>query len=677
MRHRRTWLIIRKTPLDAQGIAMARPFHAPIVLAAALAGLCVGFAGCSSRTNVSAIGNTPATYSHVYITAQEVWFNNSATAGPDDGGWVKFPLSTPATVDLVADSGGNFGNLVTDLKLAPGSYSQIRLIPVDASVPLTISAQTLGAAYNMEADYIDGNGNSQQVPLEVLNPDKGIGVQASLTVPIGNVGAAVGAGLAGAGTGTGTTTDGSLTGSTGLTGTTDSGETGFGTTTGTTGTTGTTPTTTTGLPTTTAEFSLSINGTTDLMPFSYGTPCATTTSATPCATLASGILLSSHASAYDLSQSGGIQGQLTLTNLTGITGVSGLPAIQVAAEALTADGTRHFVVASAPVSSDGTFTLYPLAANSSNSTVSYDLVIHGQGIATIVIKDVQIPAVNSSSNPNDTTTTGTTGTTTAATTTNPDTTPITPTNLVSVGTLIPRAVGTYTANVKTAANAPLPAGAEVAFYQTISASGEVPYVIEESPIDPFNQVLDNPQTLSAGTIDSGTFVSSGATVTVVSAAPHEGTGTYQVAATAPLYADGMLGIPVSPPPASSTTSTTSTTPPPPQEVTVTALSLASGGSPASISAGITQASAGKYDHGELLVSHNGQLIASQPLDAALTGGGSVILNGLPGGTSGSLYYLSVRVWKSSNPAGTLARQWYPTAVDLRSASSASVQLSIN
>ncbi len=209
---------------------MARRFRlAPLALAAA----CAALGACSSRTNVSAIGNTPATYSHVYITAQAVWFNNSATAGPDDGGWAKFPLSTPVTVDLVADSGGNFANMFTDLKVTPGSYSQIRLIPVDASTPLTISAQTLGATYNMEADYIDSSGNTQQLPLEVLNPDKGVGIQTSLTVPIGNVGAAVGAATSGVG-GTGTSTDN--------TGTTDSSGTSFGSTFGsTTSPTGTSP----------------------------------------------------------------------------------------------------------------------------------------------------------------------------------------------------------------------------------------------------------------------------------------------------------------------------------------------------------------------------------------------------------------------------------------------------
>jgi len=601
---------------------MARPRTAQ--LAVALAALAAALAGCSTRTNVAATGNSPALYTHVYITAQAVWFNGSATAGPDDGGWKQFPISTPVTVDLVTYSGGNFANLATDLRLAPSSYSQLRFIPVDASTPLTVSAQTLGARYNMEADFVDSSGVTHQLPLELLNPDKGLGIQASLSVPFGNIGAVLGA----------------------VSSQTSTTPAGFGATTTTATTTATTSATT--ATTTTAQFALAFDGTRDLTAFTYGG--------------VNGVLLSSHVSAYDLSKSGGIQGQLTLTNLTGLTSANGTPGIEVNAEVLSADGTRHFVVARAPVASDGSFTLYPLAANSSNNT-SYDLVIHGPGIATIIIKSILIPATGSQG-------VSTTGTSTTGTTTNPDTSPITPANLVSVGTLVPRAAGTYTANIATAAGAPLPAGAQVAFYQTLPSSGEVPYVIEASPIDPFNQVLANAQSLSTGTMDSGTYVSSGATLTVVSAAPAEGAGTYQVAASAPLYADGLLGTLVTAP---TTAGVTSAGP-----ITLGTLALASGSSAASVAASVQASSTGKYDQGELMLGQNGQLIASAPLDAALkSGGGTVQLAGVPGGTGSSVYYLTVRAWNSSDPSGTLTRQWYAGAVDLRSTLSASVQLTID
>ncbi|HEV2284992.1 MAG TPA: DUF4382 domain-containing protein, partial [Steroidobacteraceae bacterium] len=508
------------------------------LLTSSLAVLAAALAGCSTRTNVAATGDTPALYTHVYVTAQAVWFNSNATAGPDDGGWAKFPLTTPVTVDLVADSAGNFANLATDLKLAPGSYSQVRLIPVDALAPLAVSAQTLGALYNMEADFVDASGVTQQLPLELLNPDKGLGIQTNLRVPFGNAGAAFGA-LSSQPATTPTDTTGATFGTT--TGTA------FGTTTGTTfgTTTGTgfgTSTGSTGTATTTAEFSLTFDGTRDLTPFNYGGT--------------SGVLFSSHVSAYDLSQVGGIQGQLTLTNLTGLTSANGTPGLEASAEVLSADGTRHVVVARAPVGSDGTFTVYPLptsiasfnafGTNTTNLT-SYDLVIHGPGIATIIVKNVQIPPVNSTSGGFGTSATSLGTTTTSTVGTNPDTTPVTPTNLVSVGTFVPRAAAPYTATVAIAAATPLPAGAAVNFYQTLRANGEVPYVIAAVPIDPFNQVLVNAPSLSTGTVDSGTYVSTGATITVVSEDPAESAGSYQVAASAPSYADGALGTKVSAP----------------------------------------------------------------------------------------------------------------------------------
>src|SRR5437660_2455170 len=580
-------------------------------LAVPIAVLACVLAGCSVKTDVSVTGNSPALYSHVWITAQEVWFNTSANAGPDDGGWVKFPLSTPATVDLVTDSGGNLGSLVTGLKLASGNYSQVRLIPVDAAADLTSSAKTAGALYNAEADFVDSGGTPHQLPLELLSPDQGIGIQGSLSVPIGNIGAAL----------SGATTPTSSTPSTTASATTSS--------------------------TTTASFALDFDGARDLALFTYAG-----------ASSPNGILMSSHASAYDLSQVGGISGQLTLTNLTGI---NGLPAIQVSAEVLSADLSRHVVVSSTPVHADGSFLLYPLATSSSNPP-TYDVVIHGAGIATIIIKAVQVSPASSSTSSTTSASTSTTGSSA--------------TNTVSVGTLIPRSASAYTVNLGNASGPALPAGAWVAFYQTLAAKGEVPYLIEASPIDPFSQTLANfnptlanAQGLSTGTIDSGTYNASGATVTLVSAAPVEKAGGYLVAASALGYQDGPLTTSVAAP-------QSGTTAPP---VTLPALTLAAGDSPGSISVSITQATAGKYDHGELLVGHDGTLIAAAPLDAALTQGpgATVTVNSVPSGTPASLYYLTVRAWKSAAPSSTLHRQSYSTPIDLRGSASGSAQLTIN
>jgi hypothetical protein len=652
-------------------------------------------AGCGARTEVSQSGNAPAQYSHVYITTQEVWFNTSATAGPDDSGWTKFPLTTPATVDLVGDEDGTLGTIATNVNLVAGTYSQIRLIPIDSSAALSVSATAIGATYNAEADYVDpATGTTVQLPLELLNPDKGIGIQASLKVPIGNVGSAGIGAIAGGSSGGIGTSDATSTA-----GTTDA--TGIGTSTGTTTASATGTTTST----TIASFTVNIDGNRDLVPFVY--PLAGKGGI-------NGIMLSSHATAFDLSQVTGIQGTLTLTNLTGYTAVSGLPDIQATAESLSTDGTRHEVVLSVPVHSDGTFLLYPLPTSSSTA-VYYDVVIHGSGIATIIIKNVYVslPSTSSSSSFGSTTTTGTTttdtttattGTTTSlsaatinSTNTSIDTATITPPSLttVSIGTLLPRYASTYTANI-TAASAALPAGADVAFYETLSGSGEVPYVIESSPIDPFNQNLFSAQTVSACTVDSGTFLANGETINVISAAPVQGAGGYIVAATAPNYADGAFSAKVAAPAscvtaaagaAPPTTTTTTTATAAPVSVAVPALSLASGAATGSVVAVVTANS--KYNAGQLLISHEGALVAQVPLTADLLASGGNVSATVPAGTASSLYYVSVRVWNTSNPAqnpappgtgltaGTLSRQWFDTPADLRSTTSVSLPITIN
>jgi hypothetical protein len=159
-------------------------------------------------------------------------------------------------------------------------------------------------------------------------------------------------------------------------------------------------------------------------------------------------------------------------------------------------------------------------------------------------------------------------------------------------------------------------------------------------------------------------------VTLVSAAPAEGAGRYLVAASAPSFTDGTLTTTVSAPPAGTTT---------PVAVTVPALTLAPGVTSGSISASVTQATAGKYDHGELLVTHNGALVATTPVDAALAqgAGATITLNGLPTGNSAALYYVAVRAWNSRDATGTLQRQSYPTAIDLRGSATGAVQVTIN
>src|ERR1700720_4686230 len=145
-------------------------------------GVSAALVGCAPKTNVSTTANVPAQYQHVYMTVQEVWFNTSATAGPDDTTWAKFPLSPPVTIDLAASVDGTLNSIATGLGLPIGTYTQVRLIPVDGAATLLSSAQSLGARYNSEVDYLDSAGAVQKVRLELQNPDKGIGVATSVQV---------------------------------------------------------------------------------------------------------------------------------------------------------------------------------------------------------------------------------------------------------------------------------------------------------------------------------------------------------------------------------------------------------------------------------------------------------------------------------------------------------------
>jgi hypothetical protein len=644
--------------------------YCPPVLVACLGAVTALLAGCNTRTDVSLTGNTPTQYSHVWITTQEVWFNTNGTAGPNDGGWEKFPLSTPTTIDMVTVNAGNLSSITSGLRVSPATYSQVLIIPLDQSTPLTTSAQNVGALYNSEADYVDSTGTTRQLPLEFLNPNQGVGITTSLKVPLGHVGVtAIGAGLgaaAGAVAGNNTTSTGTTLGTT-TTGTTTTGTTtlgGGGTSfgIGSSSAASTTPDN---------SFAIVEDGTTDLVPFNYGSAST--------GGIRTGILLSQHATAYDISQSGGISGQLTLTNVT--TGTGGVPAIQVSAEILTADGSRHQVVLTTTVQSDGSFLLYPLPATT-NGTF-YDVVIHGPQIATIIIQSVDVTLASSSSsslfgtNTMNTTPSSTTGSTTGSTTssttspsTNTSTTGTTNSsanNVVSIGTLTPRSATPFNSNLATVPAATLPAGSLVKFYQTLARQGDVPYVIENSPIDPFNEVLFAPQALSSGTIDSGTWSSSGANITVVSAAPAEGAGTYVVAASAPSYNDGPL-TPKVKAPASGTNTVT---------VMVPALTLASGAAAGTLTATITVAAPGKYEQGQLLVSHAGTLVATAPLSqAALSGSGTAVTMSVPAETSTAVYYLTVRAW-TSDPSVAPAIQSYPTAVSMQGSATGSTELTVN
>jgi hypothetical protein len=233
----------------------------------------------------------------------------------------------------------------------------------------------------------------------------------------------------------------------------------------------------------------------------------------------------------------------------------------------------------------------------------------------------------------------------------------------------------YTANQST--NTPLsPTAENVLFYQTLPASGEVPYAVRIRQSDPFTGTFYYDIPLSADAVEYGSY-NAGADISLSTATPVQGLGGFQVVGandnyvrTAdPTYITAALA------PSSG-----------PEDFTVPPLTVASPAVSDSISGTFTEAKAGSYDSGFLIVTHKGAIVTTIPLASVLsqnsgTGGPYAITN-LPGGSSSQafqdgMYYLYARVWNSSNPAQSLHRESMPVVVDLRNGSATNVNFTVH
>lgn len=326
-------------------------------------------------------------------------------------------------------------------------------------------------------------------------------------------------------------------------------------------------------------------------------------------------LLDPRLSAVDAAKAGGISGTLDLSEVASgvLTGTQG---VVVTAESLSADGTRYEPVKSVAVSAGGAFVLYPLPLAATGST-TYDLVIHGPGIRTRIISSVPVSAGSAS-----------------------DATVV---QSSSIGLASAR---TFTVN--TAANSVrIAGGATVGFYQTVPGSTAAHLVEYETP-DPFNGGFIADVTLSADTLDYGSYAS-GSDVSFATSAPDEGVGTYRLGSFAPLRNASTLSTTTSAP-----TSSTSAV----QPVFLPALGSASGGATLGVNGTLNLGTAGRFDRGFVLISLGGELIDAVDLQTSLGGNSataSFALASLPAGTPGTTYEVTTRLWNSNDPSGTLVR----------------------
>ncbi|MDA8086944.1 MAG: DUF4382 domain-containing protein [Nitrospiraceae bacterium] len=138
-------------------------------------------AGGSNGLASISLTDGPGDFSHVYITLQAVWFHTSSDAGTNTAGWLKFPLSSPVTIDLMHLANGNIEKVWSNLSLPAGHYQQIRFFAVPTEDPIAQSAQALNLKYNNEV-IDDAN---TVYPLRIPAPASGIKLAGTFTITQG------------------------------------------------------------------------------------------------------------------------------------------------------------------------------------------------------------------------------------------------------------------------------------------------------------------------------------------------------------------------------------------------------------------------------------------------------------------------------------------------------------
>ncbi len=263
---------------------------------------------------------------------------------------------------------------------------------------------------------------------------------------------------------------------------------------------------------------------------------------------------------------------------------------------------------STTIDSSGKFIIYPLPVFDTATTASYDLVIRGRNVETIIINGVKVHKGTA------------------------------PENASAVSS---RPIRLTTGTEYAAQVTAKPAGTAVTFYQTLPTD-PVPYEIRFRHIDPFSATgsFSSPIELSAGPLHVGAFNNAGP-ITFNTVTPAEGLGSFKAIASVQLY------NPSQPIVVSSLTPLLAFAP----------LEISAPATARTISGNITAAEAG-LDQGILLITHGGAVIDALDLsDKVKTGNNPYTTGSLPGGTpeaplSGAFYDLFALGWQAANPDAT-------------------------
>lgn len=323
-----------------------------------------------------------------------------------------------------------------------------------------------------------------------------------------------------------------------------------------------------------------------------------------------GYILSPSVAVHDVAKSGAIAGSVDTSGLP-----SGHAPVYVSAQATDETGSHHVVVQRRRISSGGAFSLYPLPGAKSGAKL-YDVVITCSGADTVIVRDVPVTA----------------GSAAAA--------------LQPAAVVLTQARTVY-ANAGTQVPA-LPAGSRAEFYQSLPGSGERPYLVDGTAIEPLTGQLPGAALpLAAGSLIVGSY-SDGGPIAFSVVTPAEGTGSYVVGSAGPYRADTLA--------ARSTDVSGGINRPTVVEVPYP--ELVAGGRLGSLTVSIL-ASPGRHDSGFITVMAGSWLIETVDIGTLLErGGGLVTIDGLPAGSAlaapaGVPFRVAVRAWNSRNASGTL------------------------
>lgn len=345
--------------------------------------------------------------------------------------------------------------------------------------------------------------------------------------------------------------------------------------------------------------------------------------------------------AVDAGEAGTIRGTLDLSQID-VDTPTGRPDIQVTAQRLDEDADRHVIVASAALSANGAFVLYPLPLDDDERTTEYDLVIQGSQNRSVVLRDVPV----------------TRGAPAAAA------------PLLLAG-LVLQPAESFEADI-VEGEPVVPRGARIGFHQTLPGEDE-PHLMAEAGVDPVGGRLGERKLMSrASGITWATYTSG---LTLREGVPEEGAARYAVAASSPHYGEGAFAAETLRPasPASDTAL-----------FSVPAIAVDPPAVEGNVSITLTVATPGQYDEGVLLISHEGAVVTVVALDAVLqqSVGSAFVDVQVPAGTTAAplaraYYHVEAWTWRSADPQETFSRHVGAAAVDLRAGGAASTTLTVD